>query len=71
MGYLLVGIVSDRREGCAGLLQEELRLNFLCKWRRLAFSSLEKNLCTAKLLKELPQPITLMDFVKSYWTKFI
>lgn len=36
MGCHLVGIVSDRTEGCAGLLKEKLRLYFLCRQRRLA-----------------------------------
>lgn len=36
MGYHLVGIVSDKREGCAGLRKEQLHLYFLCKQRRLA-----------------------------------
>lgn len=36
MGYHLVGIVSDRTEGCTGLLKEQLRLYFLCRQRRLS-----------------------------------
>ncbi len=41
MGYHLVGIVSDRTEGCTGLLKEQLRLYyyFLCRERRLVFPS--------------------------------